>query len=71
MDAYKHETIYSINTTPQELRKLADKMEKKFPEKTAGSSTCVDIFYSDDAMFMICGDQGRFETRDSDDNKWN
>jgi len=60
MKAYKEKTVYVINTTPRELRDLADKMERDFPNKKPGESTCIDIFYSDDAIFKVSGDQGKY-----------
>ncbi len=71
MKAYKEKTVYVINTTPRELRALADKLERDFPNKLPGDSTCIDIFYSDDAMFKVCGDQGKYhEHKKGNNNPW-
>lgn len=53
-----------VTMNPDELRKLADKMEKDFPKKQLGQSTFIDfLVYSEDLKVHLHADQEWFHKR--------
>ena len=60
---YIEKTIH-ITMNPDELRSLADKMEKKFPTMSTGDSLFVDfLVYSDDLRIDLYADQEWFNKK--------
>jgi len=58
----KEEIIVTMN--PDELRKLADKMERDFPTKQVGQTTFIDfLVYSKDLTIHLHADQEWFNKR--------
>jgi hypothetical protein len=55
----EHRIIITMN--PDQLRKLADKMEKDFPKKTVGDSTFIDFLgHSPELQVCLHADQEWF-----------
>ena len=53
-----------ITMNPDELRALADKMEKKFPKKRLGESTFIDfLIYCPDCTIELHADQVWFHKK--------
>lgn len=58
MTTIHRSTEYKILTNPATLRKIADKMERRFPEMRLGESTFIDVLgYVNGDMVCIYADQ--------------
>lgn len=68
--AYMESTI-RISTTPKELRRLADKMEKRYEELRPGDSTFIAIlaYLEDRTMIALHADQEGIERDKKDSQK--
>ena len=63
MSMYEERKII-ITLDPDELRRLADKMERDFPHKRLGQSTFIDLLgHSSDLTVCLHADQTWFENK--------
>jgi len=56
MDGHISQAVH-LTTNPDELRKIADEMEKKFPLKTVGDSTLIKILSLHNGTLYIHADK--------------
>lgn len=54
------EQIFRWFTTPEELRRLANKMEADFPTRLPGESLIIESIVSPGCSLEICVDQEKF-----------
>ncbi len=56
----KH-TDFRVFTTPEELRQIAKRMEKKFPELLPGDDAVIHIWTGDKCSIYVCADRSLME----------
>ncbi|MCK4787451.1 MAG: hypothetical protein KAV87_27080 [Desulfobacteraceae bacterium] len=67
----REEREITITMSPDELRDLADKMEKRFPNITIGGPTFVTFLHQENGFTINLNlDQGWFHKRVLVDGKW-
>ncbi len=52
----KH-TDFRVFTTPEELRRIADKMEEEYPELQPGDDTVMHIWTGNECSIYVCVDR--------------
>ena len=65
---YKEPEKINITMNPDQLRELADKMERVFPTKRIGDTTFIDYLgYSRELQVCLLADQDWFNKRERDE----
>ena len=57
MSTVSNHTDFRVFTTPEELRKIAERMEREFPDLLPGDDAVMHVWTGDKCSIYVCADR--------------